>query len=172
LRRAASRSRATASKCRHLVRRFASHRFAPYHQAVSATFRLTRRRLLMIHDPRPIVIESGGGSENSEYCEDPTAICRACGACCSFSAEWPRFALEDDAALDQIPSAFIDRAAGRMRCHGERCAALEGRVGVSTSCAVYAIRPDVCRDCLPGDAACHMARHRFNLPRLSVLAPG
>jgi Fe-S-cluster containining protein len=98
--------------------------------------------------------------------ENLSAVCRACGACCAFSAEWPRFALEDDAALDRIPVAFVDRERGRMRCAGDRCAALTGEVGVATSCAAYAVRPDVCRDCLPGDAACQMARRRFGLAPL------
>jgi len=99
----------------------------------------------------------------SEMREDCSAMCRACGACCSFSPEWPRFSLEDDATLDLIPRAFVEDAQGRMRCHGDRCAALVGDVGVSTSCAVYAVRPEVCRACLPGDDACQMARSRFNL---------
>ncbi len=95
--------------------------------------------------------------------KDAAAMCRACGACCSFSAEWPRFSLEDDAVLARIPLAFVDDERGRMRCEGDRCAALVGEVGASTSCAVYAVRPDVCRACLPGDEACQMARRRFNL---------
>jgi Fe-S-cluster containining protein len=71
--------------------------------------------------------------------------------------------LEDDAALARIPRAFVDDDRGRMRCDGDRCAALVGEVGVSTACAVYAVRPDVCKACLPGDDACHIARRRFNL---------
>ena len=50
-----------------------------------------------------------------------------------------------------------------MRCNGNRCTALVGAVGVATSCAVYAVRPEVCRTCLPGDEACAMARRRFGL---------
>ncbi|MGP0095231.1 MAG: YkgJ family cysteine cluster protein [Xanthobacteraceae bacterium] len=95
--------------------------------------------------------------------DDGSAICRACGACCWFSPEWPRFSLEDDATLDRIPGAFVDDVRGRMRCNGDRCTALVGNVGISTSCAVYAVRPEVCRACLPGDDACQMARRRFNL---------
>ena len=94
---------------------------------------------------------------------DAAAICRTCGACCSFSPEWPRFSLEDEADLDRIPRALVDDERGRMRCDGNRCAALVGEIGVATSCAVYAVRPDVCRACLPGDDACQMARRRFNL---------
>jgi uncharacterized protein len=108
---------------------------------------------------------------HDEADEAASAACRACGACCSFSAEWPRFALEDDAALDRIPVAFVDRERGRMRCAGDRCSALVGQVGISTSCAAYAVRPDVCRDCQPGDAACRMARRRFNLAPLRLMGP-
>jgi Fe-S-cluster containining protein len=89
--------------------------------------------------------------------------CQECGACCAYSPEWPRFSLEDDAALERIPRRFVDDEGGRMRCDGDRCTALVGIVGVSTSCAVYAVRPDVCRTCLPGDDECRVARRRFDL---------
>lgn len=95
--------------------------------------------------------------------DDATAMCRACGACCSFSRDWPRFSLEDDADLARIPRALVDNAHGRMRCDGDRCAALRGEVGVATSCVVYEVRPEVCRACEPGDEACRMARARFGL---------
>jgi len=90
-------------------------------------------------------------------------VCRACGACCAYSAEWPRFALEPEADLARIPPEFVDEDGGRMRCEGDRCAALVGEVGVATLCAVYAVRPEVCRACLPGDDACQMARRLFHL---------
>lgn len=92
-----------------------------------------------------------------------TSPCQACGACCAFSREWPRFTLEEDCDLDRIPGALVDSGLGRMRCEGDRCAALVGAVGISTSCAIYAIRPDVCRACEPGDGECDMARRRFGL---------
>jgi uncharacterized protein len=91
------------------------------------------------------------------------ALCRTCGACCSFSRDWPRFTTEDDSDLNRIPYDFVDPDLGRMRCNGDRCAALVGEVGALTSCAVYSIRPDVCRACEPGDDACQLARHRFGL---------
>lgn len=90
-------------------------------------------------------------------------VCQDCGACCAFSREWPRFSLEDDAALARIPQDLVDDGEGRMRCEGDRCAALAGEVGVATSCTIYEVRPDVCRACLPGDDACLMARHRYGL---------
>ncbi|WP_296526571.1 YkgJ family cysteine cluster protein [Rhodoplanes sp.] len=89
--------------------------------------------------------------------------CQACGACCAYSAEWPRFSLESEVALALIPAGFVDDAAGRMRCEGDRCTALLGEVGQATACAVYAVRPDVCRTCEPGDPECRMARARHGL---------
>jgi hypothetical protein len=44
----------------------------------------------------------------------------------SFSPEWPRFSLESDADLDLIPGAYVDADLGRMRCSGDRRAALVG----------------------------------------------
>jgi hypothetical protein len=89
--------------------------------------------------------------------------CRTCGACCSYSAEWPRFSLESDAHLERIPPGLVDASRHGMRCTGARCAALVGVVGQSTSCAIYALRPDVCRACSPGDAECLEARRHFGL---------
>jgi hypothetical protein len=93
--------------------------------------------------------------------------CRTCGACCSFDRDWPRFSTEDESDLVRIPIAFVAADRSGMRCEGNRCSALSGKVGVATSCAVYDVRPDVCRACEPGDEACAMARQRFGL---SVLA--
>lgn len=101
--------------------------------------------------------------EASETAAAMSAQCQACGACCAYSAEWPRFSLESEAELALIPPALVDDARGRMRCDGARCAALVGKVGVATSCAIYAVRPQVCRECLPGDIACQIAREHFGL---------
>jgi hypothetical protein len=97
---------------------------------------------------------------------DASALCQTCGACCAFSREWPRFSTEDDADLDRIPAAFVDAGQGGMRCDGDRCSALVGDVGVAASCAVYAVRPQVCRTCVPGDDECRKARRRFGLAAL------
>jgi Fe-S-cluster containining protein len=94
---------------------------------------------------------------------DASALCQSCGACCAYSREWPRFSTEDDADLERIPPALVDEGLGRMRCNGDRCAALVGDVGVATACSIYALRPQVCRTCLPGDDACAVARRRFGL---------
>lgn len=94
-------------------------------------------------------------------------ICQACGACCAYSADWPRFALETQAEFEAIPRRYVDDARGTMRCTGNRCSALAGDVGVTTACAIYAVRPDVCRACLPGDASCTLARRRFGLAEIT-----
>ena len=90
-------------------------------------------------------------------------VCRTCGACCSYSADWPRFSLESEARLDRIPREFVGNGERGMRCTGTRCAALVGIVGQSTSCAIYPLRPNVCRACSPGDPECREARRHFGL---------
>ena len=92
-----------------------------------------------------------------------TADCRTCGACCAYSADWPRFTLEDDSAVQRIPEHLVDDRRWRMRSVGRRCAALDGEVGVSTTCTIHDVRPIVCRDCMPGDDACRIAREHYGL---------
>ena len=92
--------------------------------------------------------------------------CQSCGACCSYSENWPRFTTEDDAALDLIPEKFVNDKLSGMRCDGNRCSALSGKVGEATACTIYAVRPEVCRTCMPGDPECAMARKRHGLPAL------
>ena len=84
-------------------------------------------------------------------------------ACCAYSRNWPRFTTEDDAALDRIPEHYVNERLSGIRCDGERCSALVGKVGVATACGIYAIRPEVCRTCMPGDAECTMARRAHGL---------
>ena len=93
--------------------------------------------------------------------------CQACGACCGYSQNWPRFSTEEDAALDLIPPALINDRGSGMRCEGDRCAALTGKIGEATACSIYTVRPEVCRTCMPGDAECAMARRKFGLPALA-----
>ena len=97
------------------------------------------------------------------FAVDSDDVCRTCGACCSYSADWPRFSLETEAQLERIPRALVGDGERGMRCTGARCDALVGVVGQSTSCAIYPLRPDVCRACLPGDPECLEARRHFGL---------
>jgi len=70
--------------------------------------------------------------ENSGPAIDVESPCQACGACCSYSQNWPRFTTEDDAELDLIPEQFVNERLSGMRCDGDRCSALSGKVGVAT----------------------------------------
>ncbi len=87
--------------------------------------------------------------------------CTSCGACCSYSAEWPRFTTEDDDAIARIPDHLVTLSG--MRCDGVRCSALAGVIGEATACTIYDNRPEVCRACVPGDDACSMARVEHGL---------
>ncbi|MDR7142429.1 YkgJ family cysteine cluster protein [Rhizobium sp. BE258] len=89
--------------------------------------------------------------------------CQTCGACCSFSADWPRFSTESDAELDLIPLKYVAADEAGMRCEGNRCSALVGEIRSKTSCAIYAVRPHVCRTCSPGDFECLSAREFFGI---------
>src|ERR1700743_960099 len=102
-------------------------------------------------------------AEQSSRSESP---CQSCGACCAYSSNWPRFSTEDDAALALIPEKFVNERQSGMRCEGERCSALSGQIGAATACLIYAVRPEVCRSCMPGDAECNMARRRHGLAPL------
>jgi uncharacterized protein len=89
--------------------------------------------------------------------------CQSCGACCAYSADWPRFSTEEDAELDRIPEELVAADQSGMRCEGGRCTALRGEVGKQTTCAIYDIRPHVCRACMPGGGDCLMARAAHGL---------
>lgn len=103
-------------------------------------------------------------------CMDTRAVidnpCQSCGACCSYSEDWPRFTIEDEATLDLIPATYVNARMSGMRCQGSRCSALSGDVGIATSCSIYELRPEVCRTCLPGDVECNLARRKHELPPL------
>lgn len=89
--------------------------------------------------------------------------CLACGACCDYSSEWPRFSTESDAELASIPEPLIAKNLSGMRCVGTRCSALAGKVGEAAHCTIYAARPHVCRACEIGDDECLIARDRHGL---------
>jgi Fe-S-cluster containining protein len=76
--------------------------------------------------------------------------------------------LETDDALALIPAEFVNREQTGMQCDGNRCSALAGTVGASTCCNVYSVRPDVCRECEPGDDACNLARARHGLTAIAA----
>jgi hypothetical protein len=95
-----------------------------------------------------------------------TFDCQSCGACCAYSAAWPRFTLESDAELDYLPPELVRPDLSGMACAGDRCLALAGTIGDFTCCTIHPIRPDVCRACEPGDPECLMARAFHGMPAL------
>ncbi|WP_312224210.1 YkgJ family cysteine cluster protein [Rhizobium rhizoryzae] len=89
--------------------------------------------------------------------------CQTCGACCSYSSDWPQSTTETDEALDALSAHFVTADQRGMRCESSRCSALSGTVGETTTCLVYEARPDVCRACSPGDYACTTPRLAFGM---------
>ena len=96
----------------------------------------------------------------------PVSPCTSCGACCAYDAEWPRFWTETDDEIAAIPPNLVNEEGTGMACDDNRCAALVGLVGEATHCSIYAVRPEVCRSCIPGDEACNMAREAWGLDPL------
>ena len=103
--------------------------------------------------PAPGTAEPQGGTRAAGEVPD----CQSCGACCAFSWEWPAFIGPGDG--EDIPAHMVED--GRMRCHGDRCVALAGRLGVDVHCTVYADRPLVCREFTAGDDECLAVRRHF-----------
>jgi Fe-S-cluster containining protein len=106
--------------------------------------------------------------------------CLSCGACCAaFRVD---FHCADLASSPGgcVPVALtlpLTATLVRMRGTDEappRCIALEGEVGQSVRCTIYAQRPGPCRDFAPyaplgiGDDACDRARRRYGLPPLAA----
>jgi len=80
-------------------------------------------------------------------------FCQSCGACCSYSANWPRFTIEDDAALDLIPAKYVNARQSGMRCDGDRCSALTGDVGCNMARRRHGLSPIA----VPANAGTHTA---------------
>ncbi|MBI1207107.1 MAG: YkgJ family cysteine cluster protein [Azospirillum sp.] len=101
-----------------------------------------------------------GVTDAVEAVDDDSAVdCETCGCCCAFSWEWPTFVGDRDG--EGIPEYLTED--GRMRCDGDRCAALFGTVGVEVHCRVYPDRPLVCREFAAGSPACRAVRRHFGL---------
>jgi Fe-S-cluster containining protein len=109
--------------------------------------------------------------------------CQSCGACCAFfrvSFYWreaeeaaegreapvPRELTEDRNALFRVMKGTNDN-------HHVRCVALEGKVGESVACGIYALRPSPCRDFQASfedgthEGRCDSARAKYHLRPLS-----
>ncbi|MEJ8675616.1 YkgJ family cysteine cluster protein [Chromobacterium amazonense] len=94
--------------------------------------------------------------------------CQSCGACCAnfrVSFYWA----EADDGGGAIPSQFTEKVNDWTRCmrgtwsNSPRCVALQGEVGRSVACGIYAARPSACREVEAGSAQCHKARAAHGL---------
>jgi Fe-S-cluster containining protein len=97
--------------------------------------------------------------------------CRACGACCCNRDENRAEGFTDYVevtsrdALWLVPDLLeqygVKNDKGQWHLNltnAQRCVALEGRLGQSVSCAIYALRPKGCRRVEAGSAECLQAR--------------
>lgn len=101
---------------------------------------------------------------------DPSAVgsvdCLACGACCAtfrvsfYWAEAVVFGLPDD-LVEQLTPWYACLAG--TNAASPRCRALQGEVGSRVVCSAYGHRPSPCREVLPGDGRCLLARERCGL---------
>ncbi|MDO9596851.1 MAG: YkgJ family cysteine cluster protein [Azoarcus sp.] len=106
--------------------------------------------------------------------------CTRCGACCAaFRVDFHVSALASRNGEGGVPDSLtvpLTASLCRMRGTDEgppRCVALEGEIGRSVRCTIYADRPSPCRDFAPyaglgiGEDGCDRARARHGLPRLT-----
>lgn len=98
---------------------------------------------------------------------EPALDCCACGACCreaygsvTIGRREPIVRAHSELVVDR--GDYLELA--RVGPDGERCAALEGRLGAYT-CRVYELRPAPCRDLENAGEHCLTARRRVGLSR-------
>jgi hypothetical protein len=104
--------------------------------------------------------------------------CTRCGACCAaFRVDFHPSELASSTPGGVPDALTVPVTANLVRMRGTdeaapRCGALEGEIGGSVRCGLYACRPSPCREFAPyaalgiGDDACDRARRRHRLPPL------
>ena len=115
---------------------------------------------------------STSASESASGTDTPQ--CTACGACCfSELPEYVRVFGCDLDRMDEAAQSFVVFLGNRcfMRIEGGRCAALRIEVpdevrsrgfdpiARTFTCAIYEMRPDVCRSLDRGSSGCRAERH-------------
>ena len=101
--------------------------------------------------------------------ETPIPDCVTCGGCCAWSETWP--VLIGDRDGEGIPEDLIDVENQRMQSYGNRCTALDGKLGDRVGCSVYHHRPLVCREFAAGSDDCHMVRRELGLDQPATTTP-
>lgn len=95
--------------------------------------------------------------------------CQSCGACCAFYRVSFYWTEADDAPGGTVPVGLTEQVNAHRRCmqgtasRQPRCVALQGVVGQSVSCGIYAQRSSTCKEVMPGDAQCLKARAGLGL---------
>ena len=101
--------------------------------------------------------------------------CQKCGACCAtYKVVFPSSEVDDHEG-GCVPHGYtvrFDAARSAMRgttSFNKRCAALEGIIGLSVTCAIYANRPSTCHNFKAswegntGNETCDRARNCYGL---------
>jgi len=105
--------------------------------------------------------------------------CVRCGACCVSdydAADYVHMTYDEAAVLRAAGKGLMihveDRQWGEplpslKTCYDKqencRCIALRGKLGESVRCAIYDLRPEVCRKFKKGSGLCHEARRQAGL---------
>lgn len=88
--------------------------------------------------------------------------CTECGACCfNASPRGVRVWGDDHARMGDLAETYAHFIGNQcyMRVEGERCAALAVTAAGSFTCAIYDVRPRVCRELERGSSRCEAERH-------------
>ena len=107
----------------------------------------------------------------------PPPDCLTCGACCvsPFVGEgYIQVSPDEERRLAKLGLPVLEIVPGPedrvvmlgTRNNGQRlrvCVALTGKVGKQVACAVYAERPELCRQFEAGSPECHQARKALGI---------
>lgn len=95
--------------------------------------------------------------------------CQSCGACCASFRVSFYWAETDAHPLGTVPAAMTKKVNETYVCmqgteiKPVRCVALQGQVGQSVGCSIYALRSSTCREFEAGSAVCNEARAKIGL---------
>jgi hypothetical protein len=89
--------------------------------------------------------------------------CRACGACCREGFESVTVGVREAVVWRQPDLVVRNGPRFALLRAGERCAALEEPSSGAYGCRIYQDRPQACREVMPGDRRCLVARRRVGL---------
>ncbi|AKR43599.1 YkgJ family cysteine cluster protein [Methylophilus sp. TWE2] len=95
--------------------------------------------------------------------------CQSCGACCASFRVSFYWAETDTHPMGNVPAHLTRKVNDTYVCmQGTeqtpvRCIALQGEVGKSVGCQIYALRSSTCREFAAGSDICNQARQKIGL---------